>query len=83
VMSRSAAAGKFARRGAVLREAAISDRDFERAMQGIHLICEDKRAIKEEAPQAYKNIDEVIRTVADAGLARIVARMKPLAVLKG
>jgi tRNA-splicing ligase RtcB len=83
VMSRTAAAGKFARKGAVLREAAISDRDFERAMQGIHLICEDKRAIKEEAPQAYKNIDQVIHTVADAGLARIVARMKPLAVLKG
>jgi len=83
VMSRTAAAGKYGRKGKVIREAAISDRDFDRAMQGIHLICEDKRAIKEEAPQAYKNIDEVIRTVADAGLARIVARMKPLAVLKG
>ncbi len=83
VMSRTAAAGKYGRKGKVFREAAISDRDFEHAMRGIHLICEDKRAIKEEAPQAYKNIDEVIRTVADAGLARIVARMKPLAVLKG
>jgi len=83
VMSRSAAAGKYGRKGKVLRDAAISDRDFERAMQGIHLICEDRRSIKEEAPQAYKNIDEVIRVVADAGLARIVARLRPLAVLKG
>ncbi len=83
VMSRTAAAGKYGRKGKVIREAAISDRDFERAMHGIHLICEDKRSIKEEAPQAYKNIDEVIRTVADAGLARIVARLRPLAVLKG
>jgi tRNA-splicing ligase RtcB len=83
VMSRSAAAGKYGKRGQVIREAAISDHDFERAMRGIHLICEDKRFIKEEAPQAYKNIDEVIRTVADAGLARIVARLRPLAVLKG
>ena len=83
VMSRTAAAGKYSRKGKVFREAAISDRDFEHAMRGIHLICEDKRAIKEEAPQAYKNIDEVVRTVADAGLARIVARLRPLAVLKG
>jgi tRNA-splicing ligase RtcB len=83
VMSRSAAAGKYGKKGKVLREAAISDRDFQRAMHGIHLICEDKRSIKEEAPQAYKNIDQVIRTVADAGLARIVARLRPLAVLKG
>jgi tRNA-splicing ligase RtcB len=83
VMSRTAAAGKYGKKGKVIREAAISDRDFERAMDGIYLICENKRFIKEEAPQAYKNIDEVIRTVADAGLARIVARLRPLAVLKG
>jgi len=83
VMSRTEAAGKYGHKGKVLREAAISDHDFERAMRGIHLICEDKRSIKEEAPQAYKNIDQVIRTVADAGLARIVARLRPLAVLKG
>jgi tRNA-splicing ligase RtcB len=37
----------------------------------------------EEAPQAYKDIDAVIETVAGAGLARVVARLKPLAVLKG
>jgi len=83
VMSRTAAAGKYGKKGKVIREAAISDHDFERAMHGVHLICENKRSIKEEAPQAYKNIDEVIRVVADAGLARIVARMRPLAVLKG
>ncbi|MBN1919386.1 MAG: RtcB family protein, partial [Verrucomicrobia bacterium] len=83
VMSRTEAAGKYGHKGKVFREAAISDHDFERAMRGIHLICEDKRSIKEEAPQAYKNIDKVIRTVADAGLARIVARLRPLAVLKG
>jgi tRNA-splicing ligase RtcB len=83
VMSRTEAAGKYGHKGKVIREAAISDHDFERAMRGIHLICEDKRSIKEEAPQAYKNIDQVIRTVTDAGLARIVARLRPLAVLKG
>jgi len=49
----------------------------------VYLICEDKRYIKEEAPDAYKDIDDVIETVTGAGLAKAVARMRPLAVLKG
>ena len=52
-------------------------------MEGVFLICDDKRRIKEEAPQAYKDIDAVMETVCEAGLARMVARMRPLAVLKG
>ncbi|GAG32987.1 unnamed protein product, partial [marine sediment metagenome] len=47
------------------------------------LICENRHRIKEEAPQAYKDIEVVIDTVVEAGLARRVARMVPLAVLKG
>jgi len=65
------------------RPAAISDEDFERAMRGVHLIAENRWSAKEEAPQAYKDIDEVVRVVVAAGLARVVARMVPLAVLKG
>ncbi len=84
VMSRTQAAGKRkGRKGKVIKEAAISDHEFQRAMKGITLICEDPRSIKEEAPQAYKDIDEVIEAVVGANLARSVARMKPLAVLKG
>ena len=47
------------------------------------LIAADKWAVKEEAPAAYKDIDEVINVVAGAGLARPVVRLRPLAVLKG
>jgi tRNA-splicing ligase RtcB len=83
-MSRTAAAGKVRRRdGKVLRAGAISDRRFAESMAGVHLVCEDRRSIKEEAPDAYKDIDLVIDTVVGAGLARVVARLKPLAVLKG
>ena len=39
--------------------------------------------IKEEAPGAYKDIDEVVRIVTQCGWARGVARLVPLAVLKG
>jgi tRNA-splicing ligase RtcB len=82
VLSRKAAAG-VVRRGRVVRPGKISDKDFKQAMRGVHLICANKNQIKEEAPQAYKDIDQVIDTVVGAGLARVVARMVPLAVLKG
>jgi len=82
-MSRTAAAGKVSRKGKVLKPGRISDEDFDRAMEGVVLISGNRRLAKEEAPQAYKDIDAVIETVAGAGLGRIVARMVPLAVLKG
>ena len=82
VMSRTAASGRN-RRGKKKGQAAISDSRFRESMKGILLICEDKRTIKEEAPDAYKDIDEVVRVVQGAGLAVPIARMRPLAVLKG
>ena len=39
--------------------------------------------LKEEAPTAYKNIDPVIETVEQAGIARRVARLWPLLTIKG
>jgi tRNA-splicing ligase RtcB (3'-phosphate/5'-hydroxy nucleic acid ligase) len=80
-MSRTAAAG--GRRGKHKRECAISDAEFSESMKGVYLIAADRRAVKEEAPAAYKDIDAVIATVAEAGLALPVARLTPKAVLKG
>ena len=77
VLSRKQAAGKKG------REALISDREFKKAMEGVYLICDDRRRIKEEAPQAYKDIDDVIEVVIGAGLALPVIKLKPIAVLKG
>jgi len=82
VMSRTAALGK-GRRGRVTTSALISDEQFKRSMEGIKLITADKRRIKEEAPAAYKDIEEVVRIVLECGWAKAVARMLPLAVLKG
>jgi tRNA-splicing ligase RtcB len=82
VMSRTAARGK-ARRGRIVTPALISDEQFKHSMQGIKLITADRRKIKEEAPGAYKDIDEVVRIVVECGWAKPVARMVPLAVLKG
>ena len=37
----------------------------------------------EEAPQAYKDVDEVVKVSDELGIGKIVAKLKPLAVIKG
>ena len=49
---------------------------------GSVVVCEDKALIFEEAPQAYKKIDDVIAAMLDAGLIELVARMKPVLTYK-
>ena len=39
--------------------------------------------LAEEAPQAYKDIDSVVAVVHEAGLARKVAKLCPMGVMKG
>lgn len=40
-------------------------------------------AIIDESPQAYKDVDQIIESVAGAGLAAVVAKCRPLATIKG
>ena len=82
VMSRTAARGK-SRKGRIVTPALISDEQFKRSMEGVKLIAGNRSKIREEAPGAYKDIDEVVRIVVECGWAKAVARMVPLAVLKG
>jgi len=49
----------------------------------IYVRATEPKVIAEEAPDAYKNIDDVVQSVADAGISDIVARLKPLGVAKG
>jgi len=51
--------------------------------KGITVKCWSFRGIAEEAPLAYKNIDEVVEVVHNAGLSKKVVRLVPLAVIKG
>jgi tRNA-splicing ligase RtcB (3'-phosphate/5'-hydroxy nucleic acid ligase) len=50
---------------------------------GIILRAETRDGILEEVPEAYKDIDAVVDVVHNAGLARKVARLRPLGVVKG
>jgi tRNA-splicing ligase RtcB len=51
--------------------------------QGILVRSETRNGILEEVPEAYKDIDAVIDVVHNAGLARKVARLRPMGVIKG
>ncbi len=51
--------------------------------EGVVVVARALQALPEETPEAYKDIDEVVRTCEGAGLSRRVARLKPLGVLKG
>ncbi|MBI5045623.1 MAG: RtcB family protein [Candidatus Niyogibacteria bacterium] len=51
--------------------------------EGIYVFAGSLRGIAEEAPAAYKDIDSVVDTVEAVGMAKKVARLRPLAVIKG
>ena len=76
-------AGRKMSRHAAIRT--ISGREvIERLRKkGIIVKCASFKGIAEEAPLAYKDINEVVQVVHNAGLARKVAKLSPLAVIKG
>ena len=51
--------------------------------RGIRIHASTPNVLSEEAPDAYKDVDDVIDLTARAGLARPVVRLNPLAVIKG
>lgn len=53
------------------------------ASRGIHLWTHSMRGVAEEAPGAYKDIEQVVRASAASGITEPVARLRPLAVIKG
>ncbi|WP_426106220.1 RNA ligase RtcB family protein [Massilia sp. TSP1-1-2] len=55
---------------------------LSRTSMGGRVICNDRALIYEEAPQAYKNVDSVLACLVGAGLARVVARSRPLLTYK-
>lgn len=73
VMSRHEALKRF--RGERIRD--------DLAAKGIELRASNWRGVAEEASEAYKDVDEVVRVSDAAGLGRRVARVVPVGVMKG
>ncbi len=76
-------AGRTMSRHAAIRALSGQEIISQLKAKGILIKCYSMRGIAEEAPQAYKNIDEVVEVVHQAGLSKKVARLVPLAVIKG
>ncbi len=76
-------AGRRLSRTAAKKQVAGPALKEELRQQGIYVQAGSFAGIAEEAPLAYKDIDSVVNTVHDAGIAMKVARLRPLAVIKG
>ncbi|HEV2601127.1 MAG TPA: RtcB family protein [Candidatus Babeliales bacterium] len=63
----------------------VAGSNLRREMEALGIIikCESNAGLAEEAPIAYKDVDNVVAVVDGAGIAKKVARMVPLAVIKG
>jgi tRNA-splicing ligase RtcB len=51
--------------------------------KGIYIRAASKGGIVEEAPGAYKNVSDVVRIADGAGISKLVARLRPMGVMKG
>lgn len=76
-------AGRLLSRHAALKATRGRSIAKELESQGILVMSKGRDTLYEEAPEAYKNIDDVVRVVDRAGLSRKVAKMRPLGVVKG
>jgi tRNA-splicing ligase RtcB len=51
--------------------------------KGIYVRAASQKVVAEEAPDAYKNVENVVGIADGAGISKMVARMRPLGVVKG
>ncbi len=63
----------------------MSGQDLKKELesQGITLAASQPKLLSEEAPYAYKEVSEVVETCEGAGISRVVARLRPVGVVKG
>ena len=60
----------------------LDQKQVDESFQAADILTNCKRYPKDEAPAAYKDFDEVLRSVKQAGLAQEVARLKARFVIK-
>jgi tRNA-splicing ligase RtcB len=51
--------------------------------KGITVRAGNMKGLAEEAPQAYKNVESVVTVAHNTGISKIIARTKPIGVIKG
>ena len=76
-------AGRVMSRAQALRQAKGRAIDRELAKKGILVRSQGSKTLGEEMPEAYKDVDRVVGVMHRAGISPRVARLRPLAVVKG
>lgn len=76
-------AGRSESRAKASREHNGESLQKELRKKGIEVKAGSFKGLSEEAPDAYKDIEDVVAVMDDLGIAKKVARLKPLAVIKG
>lgn len=76
-------AGRLMSRSKAMKQTRGRRIDKELADKGIFVLSASNDVLRQEVPEAYKDIDMVVDAVHEAGISRKVARMKPLGVVKG
>jgi tRNA-splicing ligase RtcB len=75
--------GRVSSRTSMLKSVRGEEIARDLAQKGIITKAASWKVMAEEAPQAYKDIDEVARVTEEAGISKRVARLIPLACMKG
>ncbi|MCK4412414.1 MAG: RtcB family protein [Candidatus Eisenbacteria sp.] len=76
-------AGRVMSRRAATRRFRGRDLIGEMRRQGVLVMAKDRGTVAEEMSEAYKNVGDVVEVMHQAGLSLKVARLRPLAVIKG
>jgi tRNA-splicing ligase RtcB len=76
-------AGRILSRGQATKLAKGRAINRELEDKGIYVQSRGRSTLKEEMPEAYKDVSQVVQVVQDAGLSRKVALLRPIGVIKG
>ncbi len=76
-------AGRVQSRHKAIKEHKGKDIRGELRKKGIFVMARGKKTLLEEAPDAYKSLEEVVNVVVGAGLAKKIAKIKPVGCIKG
>ena len=76
-------AGRLLSRSAAKKEARGRDLPNELKAMGVTVRAHSRGGVAEEMPEAYKDVAEVVEVMEAAGVTQRVARLRPLAVIKG
>ena len=76
-------AGRLKSRTAAIKSVNINTLLKQLEDKGITVMAFGKGTLAEEAPEAYKDVNEVVDVVVKAGISKRACRMRPVGVVKG